>query len=857
MRTWFASWSLRRRLVVIILALAIPTVLAVAGVALGANVMILQDETQAAFLSQNQAFANALDSRLQSAATVARAFANSLSNQPDSPLSRVWQMANNTLSETGQIIRRVNVYAPLDGGRQVVVFNAPIPPVRVATVKQYVNEDFPADSWFTAVLQTGKPRWFGPELGFDRADGLRVISYAVPYRGVGGRWVGVVWVDIPVSALNRLMADAIDEEDPRSYSFLVTDANQVSGGFQLPVLPLEEQMTRLSDFMMEPRMVEMRAEASDNDGQFILGADPFDIQRESITLINLLPQSAWHLVTVLPASVIQNPFARSLAQIAVVTLAGMALLGWIVFQFTTHAIVTPLKRLATAAQEIGAGDLRYAIAYREQQDEVGWLANAMEEMKRNLEGSYDQLSNWSHTLERRVKQRTEELNVARQVAQVRAGELQAVYDASLSVVGDYQLSLMLDNLTQNILNLLKTRYCAVWLLTPDKKHLQLVASTNPNKSALNTLIQPQEGLVGTAFHAGELVLVEDYPNWSHRLVGFEDGTVEQAMAAPLQFFRKPIGAVLVGRLASDAPFSDPDQRLLTLFANLVSPVVRNAQLYIQREDAVREAERANSVKTRFLASVTHELRTPLNLIINNMDFMRIGMFGSVTEEQRSRLEQAVRSAEHLLSLINDLLDVSKIEAGEMDLVIQPADLYPVLEDAIDQTLMLMESKKSYILFERNIPDDLPMIPMDARRVRQILTNLLSNAVKFTPEGIIRLAVEVVPPAVSTNGTNGSAAHLLESGYVAFTVSDTGMGISAEEMDRLFLAFERAERAKHMGIEGTGLGLPISRFLARAHGGDLQVQSAVGAGSSFRFMLPMQPPRRERPAQTISAVIGVE
>ena len=133
MRTWFASWSLRRRLVVIILALAIPTVLAVAGVALGANVMILQDETQAAFLSQNQAFANALDSRLQSAATVARAFANSLSNQPDSPLSRVWQMANNTLSETGQIIRRVNVYAPLDGGRQVVVFNAPIPPVRVAT----------------------------------------------------------------------------------------------------------------------------------------------------------------------------------------------------------------------------------------------------------------------------------------------------------------------------------------------------------------------------------------------------------------------------------------------------------------------------------------------------------------------------------------------------------------------------------------------------------------------------------------------------------------------------------------------------------------------------------------------------
>ena len=140
------------------------------------------------------------------------------------------------------------------------------------------------------------------------------------------------------------------------------------------------------------------------------------------------------------------------------------------------------------------------------------------------------------------------------------------------------------------------------------------------------------------------------------------------MAAPLLFYNKPIGAVLVGRDEESPAYNKPDERLLLLFANLVSPIVRNAQLYIQREAATDEAERANSVKTRFLASVTHELRTPLNLIINNLDFMRIGMFGSVTDEQHGRLDQTIRSSEHLLSLINDLLDVSKIEAGEMELI---------------------------------------------------------------------------------------------------------------------------------------------------------------------------------------------
>jgi signal transduction histidine kinase len=238
---------------------------------------------------------------------------------------------------------------------------------------------------------------------------------------------------------------------------------------------------------------------------------------------------------------------------------------------------------------------------------------------------------------------------------------------------------------------------------------------------------------------------------------------------------------------------------------------------------VEEAERANQVKTRFLASVTHELRTPLNLVINNMDFMRIGAFGEVNTEQIERLDQTIRSAEHLLYLINDLLDVSKIEAGEMQLFIQETDIYTLLEDAIANTEVTLEqyNKLDTVSFVAEIDEDIPAFPMDARRVRQVLVNLLNNAVTITQAGSITFRV--------TNRRH----------YIRVDVIDTGMGISEDEMSKLFEAFERTSSAKANAIEGTGLGLPICKFLVEAHGGEIQVASEVGEGTRFTFTLPLK------------------
>ncbi|MBI1276644.1 MAG: HAMP domain-containing protein [Anaerolineaceae bacterium] len=821
MKLFSSDWSIRRRLVQIILMISIPTVVVVALIALSSYSTSLQRESEDAFVNSNQVFANAFDGQLQSAMVTTRNFAAALAGQPVAPLSQVWQMASNILLDKNTVVRRINVYALSATGHQSVIFNPAYSPMRVALVQQFINNDVPQDMWFRQAMDDGAERWHSQALPFDTSSVQPVVSYAVPYRGPGQSYVGVVWGDIAESTLSRLMDKTINVKGWGGYSLLFDEQSTLAGSHDFYTSMPEADTTKiLSSFLAKPQIAQLWKDVDANKGTFYLGSDPFDESKESIVLINRLPQTGWRLVTVLPSSVLQNPLNRSIVEMAVVTAVGMVLLSWVVYSFVTRTVSQPLATLGTAAQQIGGGDLKYGIAYQDQKDEIGRLANAMEDMKRHLSYSYQQLSMWSQTLEKRVGQRTEELALAQKVAQANANELQAVYDASLAVVSDYRLDAVLQQLTQNLLSLLNANYCAVWLLTASKQHLQLVATTG-DPDRLNTVIGVDEGLAGAATREARLLIVEDYVNWPQRLDELPDDDMQKGMAAPLLFYNKPIGAVLVGRDEESPAFNKPDERLLLLFANLVSPIVRNAQLYIQREAATDEAERANSVKTRFLASVTHELRTPLNLIINNLDFMRIGMFGPVTDEQHSRLDQTIRSSEHLLALINDLLDVSKIEAGEMELTIVPSDLRPVLEDALDSAVVLIESKRAMITLEAHIPDDLPLIPMDARRVRQILTNLLTNAVKFTVQGSVKLNL------------------VMSESIIELAVTDTGIGIAPEEMGNLFRPFERADRAKSLSIEGTGLGLSISRHLVEAHGGKLMVESEVGKGSTFAFTLPLQ------------------
>jgi CheY-like chemotaxis protein len=251
----------------------------------------------------------------------------------------------------------------------------------------------------------------------------------------------------------------------------------------------------------------------------------------------------------------------------------------------------------------------------------------------------------------------------------------------------------------------------------------------------------------------------------------------------------------------------------------------------------RDLEAASRHKSEFLASMSHELRTPLNAIIGFSEVLREEMFGPLNERQADYLNDILTSGRHLLSLINDILDLSKIEAGKMELELSTFSLPAVLEGGL--TMIRERATGHGIGLRLDVAPDVGEISGDERKVKQVVFNLLSNAVKFTPDG----------------GRIGLSARL-SNGEVEVAVSDTGIGIAPEDQERVFEEFQQAGQR-----EGSGLGLALSRRFVELHGGQLRVESELGTGSTFTFTLPLQdaPSGRSETApnapQPAAAVVG--
>jgi signal transduction histidine kinase/HAMP domain-containing protein len=727
-------------------------------------------------------------------------------------------------SDDDMLIHRVSILRP-DETIVAINFPDPMQPAQNSRVFPDFNDQLTNTNFFDA--RTAAIWFMQSPAVFDPQD-QDAITYAVPYHHATGD--GIIWFDISLSSLENLMLDALNREgllfESNSGYTLIVDANEV------PLISQNLDLNQSEVISTSRSLIERATEAGDGLVRF---SDPFNGDVTSIFQIQTFEPNNWRFVTVLPQSEIPVLPNNVLLPILLVGIVGLASLLFMVNRFIENEIVTPLVDLGRSASEIGDGNLRFMVFHLGKQDEIGLLANAMDSMKSRLRESYDALNQANRTLEKRVEERTVQLAESRQEAEVTAQQLRAIYEESITVVNTSQLQPVLDAFIERILPLMEASYCAVWLLDNERETMRLVATNDERRRRAGSdgivIMQASEGIVGQAVRLDQAVIVNDYDNYEHRIHledFYETGIppFNRAVCAPLKFAGFAIGAVVVGRPSEAAVFGATEERQLTLFTNIVSPSVRNAQLFVRLQEAVQEAKRANEVKTRFLASVTHELRTPLNLIINNMDFMRVGAFGEVNDEQISRLNQTVRSSEHLLYLINDLLDVSKIEAGEMQLFIQNHEVYTMLEDAVDNAYALLdndETKTGKLELRIEIEEGLPEIPMDTRRIRQVLNNLLSNAIKFTETGYVLLKV------------------YKEDNGVHFSVIDTGMGIPQAEMDKLFMAFERTTAAKQKAIEGTGLGLPISRFLVQQHGSDLTAVSDEGVGSTFAFSLPFQSP----------------
>jgi signal transduction histidine kinase len=337
------------------------------------------------------------------------------------------------------------------------------------------------------------------------------------------------------------------------------------------------------------------------------------------------------------------------------------------------------------------------------------------------------------------------------------------------------------------------------------------------------LIQPgRNTLVGRTALEGRTVHIPDIRTdpeytWSEAIE--RSGGVRTILGVPLMREGVPIGVFNLARVTV-RPFTEKQIELVSTFADQAVIAIENVRLFDEIQDKNRQLAEASEHKSQFVSSVTHELRTPLNAIIGLTEMMvkNAARFG--TEKAQEPLQRVNRAGTHLLGLINQVLDLSKIEAGKLELNPQTVQLAPLINEVIGTAGQLAEQNKNRLVVDAQ--ENLDALTVDPMRLRQILLNLLSNACKFTKEGEVRLRARRV-----ANGRD----------WIELAVADTGIGMSPEQQAKLFEEFSQADATTAQRFGGTGLGLALSRKLARMMGGDVTVTSEPGKGSVFTVRLP--------------------
>jgi signal transduction histidine kinase/CheY-like chemotaxis protein len=316
------------------------------------------------------------------------------------------------------------------------------------------------------------------------------------------------------------------------------------------------------------------------------------------------------------------------------------------------------------------------------------------------------------------------------------------------------------------------------------------------------------------------------------------------MGIPLKLGPTVIGALDLQSKQVNA-FNQDDVTVLQILADQIAIAIENARAYELSQKAISDMKEIDRVKSQFLANMSHELRTPLNSIIGFSRVIIKGIDGPINDTQKQDLSAIYNSGQHLLALINDILDLSKIEAGKMELAFTDVNLADMVNSAMSTAVGLVKDKP--IKLQTVIPDNLPLVRADNTRTRQVLINFLSNAAKFTDEGAI--TVEVQP----MTGPTGKPE-------VMISVTDSGPGIAAQDQGKLFLPFSQVDDSPTRKTGGTGLGLSICRSLIEMHGGRIGLlRSEVGVGSTFFFTLPYNKPvtaqvEEETPVDDISNVV---
>ena len=524
----------------------------------------------------------------------------------------------------------------------------------------------------------------------------------------------------------------------------------------------------------------------------------------------------WLVFVELPAGEAYAPLRAALQRLGFVLLGalGFAVLAGM---FLAGRMVGPIQALRAGAARIGSGDLSQRIAIKTG-DELEVLADQFNDMAGRLQESYA-------GLEQKVELRTQELQTRSGELAQSVEELRALGEVTQAVNSTLDLAIVLSTIVAKAVQLSDTEAGSIYVADPATQEFHQRATHGMSEELIDELNRQDIGIgektIADAAARRAPVqfadLMDQGPSATRDILlraGFR-----ALLVVPLLGPKGIIG-VLVVRRKAPGEFPKHTVDLLQTFAAQSVLAIQNANLFKQVEEKGQELEMASRHKSQFLANMSHELRTPLNAIIGLTEMMVTNAARFGTEKAAEPLRRVYRAGTHLLGLINQVLDLSKIEAGKLELSPESVSLAPLIDEVIGTARQLAEQNKNRLTVESQ--EGLGTLTVDPMRLRQILLNLMSNACKFTKQGEVILRVKKV-----MDGRN----------WIEFAVADTGIGMTPEQQAKLFEEFTQADSSTARRYGGTGLGLAITRKLARMMGGDVMVASEAGKGSVFTVRLP--------------------
>jgi signal transduction histidine kinase len=658
------------------------------------------------------------------------------------------------------------------------------------------NSDLSRNPAFLGVKAGRGESWFGPPF----------FENDVPYTTIaipnGGRNAGVMVVQVDLRFLSSMVNGV--QAGAEAAILVVSNLGQLIARSDSPSAALSSSAANIGQDLSKLPQVKAL-----NVPELKLGNIGRDLQGNAVLFASaniptmqaavLVEQPRW--VAFYPAYELLLRLGTLFVISVVLSIAAGAVLA--------RRMAIPIQALKAGAVRLGSGDFFHKIEVKTG-DEIEVLAHEFNHMANQLKDSYS-------ALEQKVEDRTRDL--AKTVS-----ELRALEEIGRAIASSLDLKRVLATIVARAVELVGADGGAVFAFDETKRRFQLVEAHKLGAALL-------EKLRGTSITYGETPMSEAarerQPIIIPNLAETSDSPLRDAtlgagfhslLVVPLVGVEGVLGALVVLRLASGG-FSNNTAGLMRTFADQSVLAMHNARLFSEVENRGRQLALASEHKSQFFANMSHELRTPLNAVLGYTELLADGLYGEIPDRAKQVLERVQANGSHLLGLINDVLDLSKIEAGELALNCEEYSLRGVIEIVVASTDSLAQAKDLALV--AHVPDDLPKGFGDPRRLTQVLLNIVGNAIKFTEQGTVGI----------------SAAAMNDTFEIA--IRDTGPGIAPDDRTRIFDAFHQVDNSNTRSKGGTGLGLSISKRLIEMHGGTIVVDSEIGVGSTFLLRMPIQ------------------